>query len=47
MLHASQLAIRHPVTQQPITLLAPVPDDMFTTLQAMGFKAPLNGIHEY
>jgi len=35
MLHASHLAFRHPVTEQPITLSAHLPDDFAQVLQSL------------
>jgi len=36
MLHASRLSFRHPRTKQPMTLTAPLPDDMVPWLPDMG-----------
>ncbi len=35
-LHAARLEIRHPLTGQPLTVTAPVPDDMRALLQRAG-----------
>ena len=38
MLHAKSLELLHPITLAPLTLLAPLPEDLLKPLQEMGFS---------
>jgi 23S rRNA pseudouridine1911/1915/1917 synthase len=40
-LHAESLAITHPVTKLPMTLCAPVPEDMAGMMERLGFERTL------
>lgn len=40
-LHASELVFPHPVTQQPVEVRAPLPEELERTLQALGY----DGVH--
>jgi tRNA pseudouridine65 synthase len=38
-LHASKLVLPHPVTSQPIAVVAPLPEELTRTLSALGYTA--------
>jgi 23S rRNA pseudouridine1911/1915/1917 synthase len=39
-LHAESLALPHPATKQPMTLTAPVPDDLRAMIERLGLSSP-------
>lgn len=39
-LHAWRIGLKHPVTGEPLTIEAPVPDELLEVLESMGLKAP-------
>lgn len=42
MLHAWQLQIKHPVTQQPLAVTAPLPEHLTRALNCLSLKEPVN-----